>query len=73
MEKKFGYVRVSTKEQNTARQEELMKSLGVDEVYIDRLSGKDNDRPALRDMMKCAREGCTDPGLPEPTDQHARC
>lgn len=43
MEKKFGYVRVSTKEQNTARQEELMKSLGVDEVYIDRLSGRDID------------------------------
>ena len=36
---KIGYIRVSTQEQNTIRQEALMKSLGVDEVYIDRISG----------------------------------
>lgn len=54
---KIGYVRVSTKEQNTARQEELMKSLGVDRVFIDRMSGKDTDRPQLRDMMDYVREG----------------
>lgn len=54
---KIGYVRVSTKEQNTARQEELMKSLGVDKIYIDKVSGKNMDRPALQEMMKFAREG----------------
>lgn len=54
---KIGYVRVSTKEQNTARQEELMKILGADKIYIDRISGKDTERPALQDMMKFAREG----------------
>lgn len=54
---KIGYVRVSTKEQNTARQEELMKVLGVDKIYIDQMSGKDMERPALQDMMKFAREG----------------
>lgn len=32
---KIGYVGVSTKEQNTTRQEEIMKSLGVNKVYID--------------------------------------
>ncbi|MCM1063127.1 MAG: recombinase family protein [Eubacterium sp.] len=53
---KIGYVRVSTREQNTARQEELMKSLGVDRVYIDRMSGKDTDRPALLEMMGFVRE-----------------
>lgn len=53
---KVGYVRVSTKEQNTARQEELMKSLGVDKIYIDRMSGKNTDRPALQEMMNFARE-----------------
>ncbi len=42
---KIGYVRVSTREQNTARQEELMESLGVGRVYIDRMSGKDTERP----------------------------
>lgn len=54
---KIGYVRVSTKEQNTARQEELMKALGVDKVYIDRMSGKDMERPSLREMMNFVREG----------------
>lgn len=54
---KIGYVRVSTKEQNTARQEELMKILGADKIYIDRMSGKDTERPALQDMIKFAREG----------------
>ena len=44
-ELKIGYVRVSTAEQNTIRQEILMKELGVDEVYIDRLSGKNTHRP----------------------------
>ena len=31
---KIGYIRVSTQEQNTMRQEALMEALGVDEVYI---------------------------------------
>lgn len=53
---KIGYVRVSTKEQNTARQEELMKTLGVDKIYVDRMSGKDTDRPALLEMMGFVRE-----------------
>lgn len=54
---RIGYVRVSTKEQNTARQEELMKSLDVDKVYIDRMSGKDMERPSLWEMMNFVREG----------------
>ena len=37
---KIGYIRISTLDQNTARQEVLMEALGVDEVYIDRMSGK---------------------------------
>lgn len=41
---KIGYIRVSTQEQNTIRQEVLMESLGVDEVYIDRMSGKNTNR-----------------------------
>lgn len=53
---RVGYVRVSSKEQNTARQEELMRSLGVDKVYIDRMSGKDTSRPALQEMMNFVRE-----------------
>ena len=44
---KIGYVRVSTQEQNTARQEVLLEKLGVDDVYIDRMSGKTSQRPEL--------------------------
>ena len=56
---KIGYVRASTTDQNTARQEVLMESLGVDQVYIDRMSGKNTDRPELRRMMTFVREGDT--------------
>ena len=56
---KIGYIRVSTQEQNIIRQEVLMESLGVDEVYIDRMSGKDTDRPELQRMMEYVRKGDT--------------
>jgi len=36
---KVGYVRVSTTEQNTARQESLMESLGVEKIYIEKVKG----------------------------------
>lgn len=54
---KIGYIRVSTQEQNTMRQEVLMESLGVDEVYIDHMSGKNVDRPELQKMMEYVRKG----------------
>ena len=56
---KIGYVRVSTLEQNTARQEVLMQELGVEQVYIDHMSGKSLDRPELRRMMNYVRQGDT--------------
>ena len=56
---KIGYIRVSTQEQNTIRQEVLMQSLGVDEVYIDRMSGKNTKRPELQKMMEYVRHGDT--------------
>lgn len=56
---KIGYVRVSTEEQNTARQEVLMQELGVDEVYIDKSSGKNTDRPQLKKMLSYVRKGDT--------------
>lgn len=45
---KIGYVRVSTQEQSTLRQEVMMQELGVDEIYMDRASGKNTDRPELK-------------------------
>ncbi len=56
---KVGYVRVSTTEQNTARQESLMESLGVEKIYIEKISGKSKDRPKLQEMMSFVREGDT--------------
>ena len=41
---KVGYVRISTKEQNTARQDLLMQELGVERVFTDKVSGKNQER-----------------------------
>lgn len=57
LDMKIGYIRVSTQEQYTIRQEVLMESLGVDEVYIDRMSGKNANRPELQRMMEYVRRG----------------
>lgn len=56
---RYGYVRVSTSGQNTARQEVLMGELGVDRVFIDHASGKDLERPAYREMMGMLKDGDT--------------
>ena len=39
------------------RQEVLMESLGVDEVYIERMSSKNTNRPELQKMMEYVRKG----------------
>ena len=56
---KIGYIRVSTTEQNTIRQELLMRELGVDEIYIDKISGKNTNRPQLNSMLDYVRRGDT--------------
>ena len=56
---KIGYIRVSTEEQNEARQEVLMKELKVDQVFIDKTSGKNTERPQLKEMMSFVRKGDT--------------
>ena len=56
---KIGYIRISSADQNTARQEVLMQELGVEQVYIDRMSGKNTERPELQRMMNYIREGDT--------------
>lgn len=52
--KNIGYKRVSTVDQNTARQ---LDGLELDEIFEDKVSGKNVDRPALRDMLKYVRAG----------------
>lgn len=56
---KVGYIRVSTAEQNIARQEVLMEQLGVEKIFVDKCSGKNANRPKLMEMMKFIREGDT--------------
>lgn len=52
-----GYIRVSTEEQNTVRQEVLMRELSVEKVYIEKASGKNTDRPQLKELLAFVREG----------------
>lgn len=56
---KIGYVRVSTEEQNEARQVEALNKLGVQKIYIEKKSGKNLDRPVLQEMLDFIREGDT--------------
>ncbi len=55
----YGYVRVSTQEQNEARQIDAMREYGVGEkrVYVDKQSGKDFNRPQYQRMLKRLRAG----------------
>lgn len=56
---KVGYVRVSTNEQNPARQNELMKTLEVEKVFAEKISGRNTDRPKFKEMLSFLREGDT--------------
>lgn len=51
------YCRVSSKDQNLARQLERAKEVHTDKVFADKVSGKNLDRPEFQKMMKYLREG----------------
>ena len=53
----YGYVRVSTREQNEARQIDAMTAFGVDQVYMDKLSGKDFNRPNYLELISRLHPG----------------
>lgn len=57
----FGYVRVSSKGQEVARQVDALKAAGVEDKYlfIDKTSGVKASRPALDEMLGKLREGDT--------------
>ena len=50
----YAYIRVSSREQNVARQVEAMKQQGIskEKMYIDKQSGKNFDRPQYKKLMK---------------------
>lgn len=54
---KVGYVRVSTVDQNEARQIEAMKEDGVEKIYLDKQSGKDFNRAEYKKMISELNEG----------------
>lgn len=54
---KVAYIRVSTQEQNEARQDVMMKEQGIEKVFMDKQSGKNADRPQLQAMLSYIREG----------------
>ena len=50
----YGYIRVSSREQNEGRQLIAMQEIGVTEknLYLDKQSGKDFLRPAYQEMVR---------------------
>ena len=55
----IAYVRVSTVEQNEARQLVSLEERKVDKIFIDKKSGKNADRDGLKSMLAYVREGDT--------------
>ena len=57
----YGYVRVSSQEQNEDRQFIAMEQSGVERanIFIDKQSGKDFDRPNYKRLVKRLRWGDT--------------
>lgn len=57
----YGYIRVSTKEQNEDRQMIAMREFGIsdDHIILDKQSGKDFDRPGYRRLVHKLKAGDT--------------
>ena len=53
-EKRYGYVRVSSKDQNEDRQILAMREFGIEksDIYLDKQSGKDFDRPQYKRLLR---------------------
>ena len=51
----IAYVRVSSVDQNEARQIESLKKYGIERWYIEKISGKDANRPKLQEILEYIR------------------
>lgn len=60
-EKMYGYIRVSSRDQHEDRQRIAMKEFGIPEenLYIDKQSGKDFERPAYKRVIRKLKENDT--------------
>lgn len=54
---KIGYCRVSHQTQNEARQIKALEEQNVEKIFLDKLSGKNTNRPKLQEMLNFIREG----------------
>ena len=54
---RIAYVRVSSIQQNEARQLEALKNYGIEKWFVEKVSGKNTDRPKLQEMLNYVREG----------------
>lgn len=52
---KVAYVRVSSVDQHEARQVEALKTKGIERWFIEKVSGKDTNRPKLQEMLEFVR------------------
>lgn len=52
-----GYVRVSTNDQNTALQRDVLERSGCKLIFEDKISGKTSDRPGLKRLLKSLSPG----------------
>ena len=57
--KNIAYVRVSTTDQNEARQNEALNKYNIDKWYVEKITGKDTNRPKLIEMLDFIREDDT--------------
>ncbi|WP_241327102.1 recombinase family protein, partial [Escherichia coli] len=57
--RKFGYIRVSSKDQNEGRQLEAMRKIGITErdIYLDKQSGKNFERANYQLLKRIIRKG----------------
>lgn len=57
----YGYIRVSSRDQNEDRQKIAMSEAGIDgkHIYIDKQSGKDFERPQYQKMLRKLKPGDT--------------
>ena len=54
---KFGYARVSTKDQSLNLQEDALTKSGCEKIYSEHISGAKSDRPELEKLIQQLREG----------------
>ena len=54
--KNIAYIRVSTVEQNEARQKAALQNYNIDRWFIEKASGRDANRPILKEMLDYIRE-----------------